>query len=109
VWFYPNIKVFHIFREDMGGFLRNQELLGKYIIIYRRQHYKSFIYKGIMPILLLPLFMLVKFYGIAKRILQVGSVHAVGFFISLPLFFYGLFWWGIGFLRGCFGREKNEV
>ena len=54
LWFIPDIKVLHIFRESWSSFINNQVLLGKHIIIYRKQLYETFLYKGIMPILLIP-------------------------------------------------------
>ncbi|MCK4946994.1 MAG: glycosyltransferase [Candidatus Aureabacteria bacterium] len=107
LWFIPNAKVHHIFREDWGGFFRNQMLLGKYISIYRKQYYNSFIYKGAMPIILLPGFFCVKLFRIIFRISQAGWHHVYHFVMVFPAFLLGLLFWSIGFIAGCL-NNKNE-
>lgn len=105
-YFFPEIKVNHIFRQDLNAYLKNQELLGRYIIIYRRQRFRSWIYRGLVPALLLPFFAFFKAAKIIARVLASGrSGHYRLFFICFPFFFLGLCGWSIGFLKGCF--DKN--
>lgn len=101
IWFVPDIRVHHIFREDIPSFLANQMLLGKYIIIYRRiNEPDAFYYKGLWPLLFLPGFMLIKLYRIVRRILRSNPYLIFKFIYSFPLFILGLLFWGIGFIKG---------
>ena len=111
VYFEPAIKIYHIFREEMGSYIRNQVVLGKAILIYRRMHYNSWMYRGaLVPMLLLPGFVLVKFFRITWRILQLGNARELGGFLySLPLFLVGLWYWSVGFFQACFEPEKARV
>ena len=62
VWFIPEIKIYHIFRKNIISFLKNQMLLGEYVIIYRRKNYGGLVYSNLIPLLLLPGFLFVKIY-----------------------------------------------
>ena len=106
VYFDPSIRVYHIFREDLGAYLRNQVMLGKYILLYRRKYYGGFLYKGAVPALLLPAFVLLKLIRIKIRILKMGKPGELGrFLVSLPLFLLGLGYWAAGFFQACFEKE----
>jgi glycosyltransferase involved in cell wall biosynthesis len=106
VYFDPSIRVRHIFREETDAYLRNQAMLGKYIIIYRREVSKSWMYKGAIPALLLPGFALVKLVRMTYRILDAkGGKEAGAFLYSLPLFLQGFLYWCAGFFRGCFEKR----
>ncbi len=106
IWFVPQAKSFHIFREEKQSYYRNQIILGKYIIIYRRNSFNKWFYKGVWPVLLLPLFLLIKLTRIKLRIFNAGWKHYKKFIISSPLFMVGLFYWAVGFLQGCLHKEK---
>ena len=104
----PAIRVSHIFRTETVSFISNEKMQGRYILIYRRSHYGHWIYKGIFPLLLLPAFVLVKFLRITARILATGRLRDIGGFLgSLPLFLLGLWYWSVGFFRGCFEKEVS--
>jgi len=107
LWFIPEIVVYHIFRLEWKKFLRNQILLGKYVSIYRKNHYDSFIYKGIMPIIFLPIFLLIKLFRIVWRISQTGWCNIYRFIISVPVFLVGLLFWSIGFIKGCLNNNES--
>ena len=109
LWFIPEIRVFHIFREDLGKFLRNQTLIGKYAIIYRKLHYNVIIYKNILPVLLLPVFLVIKFLRIVFRIGKAGKKYYGAFLYSLPVFLAGMAAWGIGFFQGCLQKKTMEA
>lgn len=105
ILFDPAIRVRHIFRTSIRAYLKNQAMLGRYIILYRREHYQHFFYKGLIPVLLLPAFLLIKTARIVGRILVSGRpVEWARLAYSLPLFVPGLLAWGAGFFRGCFQR-----
>ena len=106
LWFLPEAKVFHIFREDRSAFLRNQKLLGRYIIIYRRMHFQSLLYRSIIPVVLFPGFLLVKFTRMAFRICASRPGETARFIKVLPVFLLGLAYWSIGFIQGCFAGEN---
>jgi glycosyltransferase involved in cell wall biosynthesis len=107
VWFIPQIKVFHIFRENIKGSIKNQILLGKYIIIYKRLYDKDvFYYKGLWPLLMLPLFLVVKFCRISLRIFKTNLVYVLKYLFILPFFLLTLFFWSIGFINGIFSNMK---
>ncbi|MFC1704259.1 glycosyltransferase [Candidatus Omnitrophota bacterium] len=110
LWFLPKVKVFHIFRENWRSLIDNQKLLGKYILIYRKQYYKSVLYKGIMPVVLLPAFLFVKLLRIVIRICSSGGKQLFRFILTLPIFLLGLLFWSFGFLQACFlRRSKSSV
>jgi len=109
VWFTPGIKIFHIFREDIKGFLKNQMLLGKYIIIYRRQEKNdAFYYKGLCQILFFPGFLMIKLFNITIRIFKAGPRLVIKYFRSLPFFLLGLLFWSIGFIQGAVAHNEAE-
>lgn len=105
VWFVPEAECFHIFREDLGAYYRNQMVLGEYIIVYRRMTYNKWFYKGLWPLALLPVFLLIKSTRIKFRIMKAGPIHFGRYLKSVPLFIAGLYYWGAGFAQGCF---KNK-
>jgi glycosyltransferase involved in cell wall biosynthesis len=110
VYFEPSLKIYHIFREEMGAYIRNQTILGKSILIYRRMHYNSRVYRGMTPAVLLPAFVALKFFRIVWRVLQMADIREFGRFIySLPLFLVGLWYWSSGFFQGCFETEKPRA
>jgi glycosyltransferase involved in cell wall biosynthesis len=108
IWFLPDASVAHIFREDWKGFFRNQELLGKYVARYRKEESGGIAFRGIMPILLFPVFLAVKWLRIAPRIAAAGIRHSLRSFAVAPAFFLGLLHWGKGFVREAIGAEKKE-
>jgi len=99
--FFPDTKVYHIFRENLDHYLGNQVLLGKYIYVYRKYYYNpKYLDRAYFPFLY-PVFVLVKFLRIFARIVAAGPVHWRGFVWSAPLFFKGLRYWGKGLAQGC--------
>lgn len=102
VWFVPEARIYHIFREDLSSFLRNQMLLGRYSILYRKQCRQNFIYRGWKPLLLLPAFWFLKPVRMIWRIKISGPGAGASFLKVAPLFFLGLLFWNIGFITGCF-------
>jgi GT2 family glycosyltransferase len=106
LWFLPKVKVYHIFRKDWAGFLKNQMLLGRYVSIYRKSYYDSFIYKGIMPLVLFPVFLFIKLFRIILRIFLSGWHHISRFMIASPVFLIGLLFWSAGFIKGCIIKEE---
>jgi glycosyltransferase involved in cell wall biosynthesis len=106
VYFEPSIKVFHVFREDLGAYLTNQLMLGKYVQMHRRRVYRSFLYTGVTAVLLLPAFMLLKLLRIVWRILMTLDLGEMWRFLaSFPLFLLGLGYWGAGFVQGCLNAK----
>lgn len=109
LWFVPEAKVFHIFRKDWKSVLKNQMILGKYISVYRKRYYNSFIYKGVMPIILFPGFLCIKLFRIILRISQAGWHHVYHFVMVFPAFLLCLLFWGIGFIGGCLNNRNENV
>ncbi len=103
--FIIDATVDHIFREDWKGFADNQKLLGRFVAKYRREHSNSIIFKGIMPIILFPAFLVLKLARIIPRILVTGPYHTFQLVKIFPLFFMGLIYWTIGFTKGAL--DKN--
>ncbi|MCR4336918.1 MAG: glycosyltransferase [Candidatus Omnitrophica bacterium] len=104
IWFIPTARCFHIFRQEWKSFAKNQELLGQYVSIYRRMHYKTWIYKGIMPVILFPGFLVIKILRIVSRISKADKDHVQKFFNSFGIFTLGIFYWSRGFIKGCFSK-----
>lgn len=106
VWFDPSIRIYHIFRQSHRDYHRNQRMLGRHILLYRRMHYNSFLYRGLLPALLLPAFVLLKSVRIAWRILSMGKAgETLRFLYALPYFMAGLWFWTAGFWSACFEKE----
>lgn len=106
IWFIPDARCFHIFRESLHSYFNNQKILGEYIIIYRRMMYSKWYYQGLWPVLILPAFLIIKITRIKLRIYKAGWQHYKKFVMSSILFLAGLFYWSIGFVQGCFSKEK---
>ena len=96
--FQPQAMVYHIFRTDKKKFYRNQELLGRYVLVYRRQYYNSLMYKGIFPFLTAPLVFLIKLFRISQRVLKAGPEHRKLFLKSIINFKIGLIYWIKGYM-----------
>ncbi len=110
VYFVPQAKCYHTFREDWSAFLRNQFLLGKYVRIYRREYYKSIIYYGVIPVFLSPVFLTIKFLRIVARVAAAGYSHMFSFIKASPVFIIGFIWWSAGFINGfvdCNGNTQD--
>lgn len=105
-WFVPEITVAHIFREDLKGFLKNQELLGKYNILYRKKYHSSLMYRGIIPLLLFPGIFFLKVGRMIWRISVSRRGELFRFLKVLPLFMKGMFYWSKGFIRGCIEQPR---
>lgn len=107
--FLPDASVYHLFREQVEHYLKNQELLGKYIYVYRRQVYNNrYLEPGLVGGLL-PLFLLAKLARIAPRIALAGPKHWGPFARCSPLFLQGLWRWGKGFKEGSVDFESLKV
>lgn len=109
IWFIPRIKVYHIFRESLLDYLKNQTILGKYTIIYRKIYFKKLVYKGLLALAILPLFLSLKFIKILLRICRSNRYHIINFIISLPFFMLGLLFLGFGYIEGCFVKLKAKI
>jgi hypothetical protein len=105
--FFPDIKVYHIFRENLDHYLSNQVLLGTYIYVYRKYHYHSMYLQRVYFPVLYPAFVVVKFLRIFVRIVMAGPRHWRRFVWSAPLFFRGLRYWGKGLTQGC--RQYDDL
>lgn len=105
IWFVPQAECFHIFREEWSSFERNQDLLGRYVIIYRRQYYKKWFYRGLFAVVLFPAFLTIKLIWIILRIRKAGKVHQRAFMKSLGVFLMGVVYWSRGFIKGCFDND----
>ncbi|MDE2222088.1 MAG: glycosyltransferase, partial [Candidatus Omnitrophica bacterium] len=97
VWFVPQARCFHIFREDRRAFFQNQMILGQYIITYRRAFYQKWYYDRPWAALFLPFFVGLKSAWITGRVMKCGPAHMINFIRSLPLFLAGMFFWAKGF------------
>ncbi|MBF0485075.1 MAG: glycosyltransferase [Candidatus Omnitrophica bacterium] len=107
VWFVPKARCFHIFREEWISFLKNQELIGKYVMIYRRLYYRLWFYKGLWPIVLLPVFVMIKLIRMISRIVKGGAGHCLRFMVSLPAFIPGMLFWMWGFFQGVLQFDRR--
>ncbi len=96
----PAIRVYHIFRDNPQHFMDNQQLLGKYIYVYRKYYFNSFYLNGFWPLALHPVLITAKFVRIFARIVKAGPKHTLKFFWSSGLFMAGLCNWSKGFRQG---------
>ncbi len=104
-WFIPEIEAYHIFREDYQGFKENQKLLGKYSYLYRKTLGNKSIYKDNRALVMVPAFMLIKPIRMIARVLRTGTRNSAKMVLVAPLFFAGLYYWNVGFIKGVL--EKN--
>ncbi len=109
VHFIPSAQSYHIFRQDWKSFVENQCLLGKYVSIYRRRHYSSLLYKGIVPVLLSPVFLAIKFFRMCRRVAKAGSGHVRDFLRAFPFFCLGFLIWSYGFIAGFLERKNADL
>lgn len=100
VWFIPDVTVAHTFREGLRSLVKNQFLLGRYNLIYRKQFYSGAIYKGILPIIFLPLFLIIKLKRMTSRILASGTANIRTWLMTIHLFMIGIISWSAGFTLG---------
>ncbi len=100
IWFLPEAKVQHIFRERWRGFLANQRLLGKYVAVYRKMARESWICKGIAPYVLFPAFFAFKLLRILPRIVASGFTNVLSLTLVSPIFALGIASWCVGFVEG---------
>ncbi len=98
IWFIPEAKIAHIFREDSISFTTNQKMLGKYIA--QNKNLPFFINNFGMIRILLPLIFLMKFCLISSRLIKAGGGHFRELLRSFNLFAKGLYYWSCGFLDG---------
>lgn len=107
MWFIPEAKVSHIFREDLKGSLKNELILGIGNLRYRRLQYPhTFYYKGVRPLLFLPGFTAIKLTRTIFRVVKTGPRSALRFLAVFPAFLLGLLFWGIGFAKGVLTHEN---
>lgn len=104
--FFPDIAIYHIFREHKDHYYSNQKLIGMYIFIYRKYIYDSVYYRGLLPYFLLPGFILIKLTRIVFRIAKSGKMRLKYFFPTSMQFLAGLFYWSKGFWKGI-GKYKD--
>jgi glycosyltransferase involved in cell wall biosynthesis len=103
--FIPSAKVNHIFRTQRKAFYRNQKLLGKYVLIYRKDYYNSILYKGIIPLLTAPLVVGIKLFRLRSRIKFAGKEHILMFKKGLGAFLVGMHYWTLGYISGIWVKK----
>jgi len=106
ILFIPHATVSHIFREDWKSFYNNQFLLGEYVAFYKREKSYPFYFKSIIPIILFPLFLILKTLRISSRIFSAGWEYIYKFILVFPVLFLGLIFWTMGFTKGSITKKK---
>jgi glycosyltransferase involved in cell wall biosynthesis len=105
IWFIPQASVGHIFREDWQGYARNQRLLGKFVARYRKHQSESVAFRGVLPVLLFPAFLIFKAMRIFPRILAAGPRHVLCCTLVFPAFALGLVYWCLGFVEEAMRKD----
>ncbi|MCB9772133.1 MAG: glycosyltransferase family 2 protein [Candidatus Omnitrophica bacterium] len=108
IWFVPEARAYHIFRESISAYRNNQIMLGQYILHYRREYLPRWYYQGVLPLVFLPMFVLIKFYRMSSRILRNGVLYQQKFLRVLPLFLFGLWFWTEGFAGAIFQKGTKS-
>ena len=109
IHFNPDIRVYHVFRERTDSYFQNQKMLGRYILIQRRDFMKEGWCQGWTPLFLAPAVVFVKFLRISARVLFSGGWSVFcRYLTALPLFLAGLGFWGKGFAAACFEKSAKE-
>ncbi|HOP65053.1 MAG TPA: glycosyltransferase [Spirochaetota bacterium] len=99
IWFIPEARIAHIFREDRESFYDNQELIGFHIGSNRVLPY-GFIFKNSFNRFLLPVILALKLFLISSRLAKSGQGHFRKLLSSSWLVIAGLYYWSGGFLKG---------
>ena len=84
IWFIPEAKIAHIFRDDSKSFIVNQELLGNYIGRNKTTRL-DFITKTPLLNFMLPVILLMKLVLISSRLINAGSLYFIEFLKTLNL------------------------
>ena len=104
-WFVPDARVYHIFRDQTGPFIRNQRLLGRYVYHYRKQLRPDCWYLNKFAALLLaPAFAGIKLFKMTRRILR--TPLKTNFAASFPAVIAGLSGWCFGLMEGVLEHEN---
>lgn len=100
IWFFPEARVSHVFRDRWKGFLGNQKLLGKYVAKYRKRESNMSILRPSLALLLFPLFFTYKISRILQRIISAGPMNVFKLIYVFPVFLVGVISWSAGFVTG---------
>lgn len=106
LFFFPEIQIFHIFRDEKKCALRNQKLLGKYIIIYRKCLNPCIYNKKVILTCLLPLIVLYKFVVVYFRFVPKSFKHFIMINKAFFQFVNCLIYWSIGVFQGVFSNVQ---
>jgi len=109
LYFFPQIKVYHIFRENIHDSRRNMKLLGKYIIIYRKFSLPHLYRNKICLIAIFPFIVFYKFTKVYSRTIIQGPVHFFKINKAFINYLQCVALWSFGVLQGIFCNinEKN--
>lgn len=105
LWFIPQARAYHIFRDSKQAYACNQILLGKYILVYRRKFCKNWFYQGLWPLVFLLAFAAIKFFRIVSCIQKNTLAYQKKFMNVLPLFLLGFLFWCQGFVLAVFNDK----
>ena len=107
-YFNPAMRVHHIFTLTWKRYRTNQKLLGEYTLVCRRKLEGRWMYRGVFPLLLAPVFFMTKLFRIYGRVRrsQDRELHA-SFFRHLPLLCVGLLFLTWGFSTAGFRSWKS--
>ncbi|PID91766.1 MAG: hypothetical protein CSA96_06715 [Bacteroidetes bacterium] len=108
LYFFPEIKVYHVFREDPKHALSNQNLIGKFIIIYRRIYYKGIYGSKISLLVLYPMIICYKFFNVYLRNLFPEPRHFLKLNTVLFKFIQCTWYWAGGAFQGIFYDVIND-
>ncbi len=107
LWFVPAARVSHIFRLEIGLFLKNQKMLGRYAALYRKKTGLKMHVNRYLSLMMIPGFFCIKLGRILPRIIKSGPRHILTFIIVVPVFTLGLLVWSSGFSLGISGYEHD--
>lgn len=108
IWFIPGAQIGHVFRESVPALIKNQMMLGRFNIIYRKSNFDSRIYRGVVPLMLLPLFLVIKLRRMLGRVRKGGPVHVRQLIMASHLFSLGIMAWAAGFAFGCLEKDSTR-
>lgn len=108
LWLIPQARAYHIFRDSKQAYARNQMMLGRYILIYRRKFGGNWFYQGLWPLVFLPAFAAIKFFRIVSRIQKNTLAYQKMFMRVLPLFLLGFLFWCQGFVLAVFNDKDSR-
>src|SRR6056297_236658 len=106
LYFFPDIKIYHTFRENIKESLLNQKLIGKYAIIYRKFCFPYLYGNKYLILSIFPFIFLYKFFKVYFRPIFHNPVDFLKQNKVLFMFLQCLTFWSLGVMQGILNNTQ---